>query len=79
MNFKKYKRKGLSEMIAVKEFIENGGDMTKVSVSAPDQNLAVSLPSEFDKGFIARNPDNHEDMWYVAADYHEKNLEEVIE
>lgn len=62
-------------MVAVKEFIENGGDMTKVSVSAPDKNLAETLPSEFEQGFIARNPLNHEDIWYVSKAYHEANLE----
>ena len=75
MNFKQYKRKGLSEMIAVTEFIQHGGDMTKVSVSEPDQSLAKTAPHEFEQGFIARNPKNHEDLWYVAKKYFDDNLE----
>ena len=47
MNFKQYKRKGLSEMISVKEFIANGGDMTKVSISPPDHLLQTHDPEEF--------------------------------
>jgi hypothetical protein len=72
MEFKHYKRKGLSEMVSAAEFIEKSGDITKVSISDPDKQLLVE---EFLKGFIARNPQNHEDMWYVAKDYFDKNLE----
>lgn len=77
--FKQYKRKGLSEMIPVSEFIENGGDMTKVSVSEPDQETAKSSPVLFEQGYIARNPKNHEDMWYVAKKYFDDNLEPISE
>lgn len=77
--FKQYKRKGLSEMIPVSEFIENGGDMTKVSVSEPDQETAKSSPVLFEQGYVARNPKNHEDMWYVAKKYFDDNLEPVSE
>ena len=45
LNFKQYKRKGLSEMIEYKEFILEG-DMSKVSVSEPDKNLTFE---EFEK------------------------------
>lgn len=72
MNFKQYKRKGLSEMIPFKEFI--GQDLSKVSVSEPDKLLSNE---EFEKGFIARNPKNHDDMWYVAKKYFDENLEET--
>ena len=71
LNFKQYKRKGLSEMIEYKEFILEG-DMSKVSVSEPDKNLTFE---EFEKGFVARNPVNHNDLWYVAKKYHDENLE----
>jgi hypothetical protein len=79
MNFKQYKRKGLSEMISVKEFIANGGDMTKVSISSPDHLLQTHDPEEFAQGFVARNPKNHADLWYVAKKYFDDNLEEVAE
>jgi hypothetical protein len=74
MDFKHYKRTGLSEMISVTEFIANGGDMTKVSIADVDAKL---LTTDFQQGFIARNPKNHEDLWYVSKKYFDDNLEEV--
>jgi hypothetical protein len=68
--FKQYKRKGLSEMIPFKEFI--GEDMSTVSVSDQDKLLSNE---EFEQGYIARNPKNHADMWYVAKKYFDDNLE----
>jgi len=62
-------------MISVTEFINNGGDMVKVSVSNPDKELAKEEPAIFEQGFIARNPKNHEDLWYVAKKYFDDNLE----
>lgn len=70
LEFKKYKRKGLSEMIAFKEFI--GQNMTKLSVSDQDKLLSNE---EFEQGYIARNPKNHEDIWYVSKKYFDDNLE----
>lgn len=70
LEFKQYKRKGLSEMIPFKDFV--GKDMSKISVSAQDRLLSNE---EFEKGYIARNPKDHEDMWYVAKKYFDDNLE----
>jgi len=70
LEFKQYKRKGLSEMIPFKEFI--GEDMSTISVSAQDKLLSNE---EFEQGYIARNPKNHADMWYVAKKYFDDNLE----
>jgi hypothetical protein len=70
--FKQYRRKGLSEMIQFKEFV--GQDMSLVSVSDADKKLSNE---EFMEGYIARNPKNHQDMWYVAKKYFDENLEEV--
>ena len=64
--FKKYKRKGLSEM----RLYVKGEDLSNISVSNEDS------PFE-DMGMIARNPLNHEDQWYVARKYFEDNLEPV--
>ena len=64
--FKKYRRKGLSEM---RPHIP-GEDMTGISVSEVDRKF---LP--FEGGMIARNPKNHSDQWYVAKEYFEANLE----
>jgi len=75
MNFKQYKRKGLSEMVSVTEFTENGGDLSKVSISSPDNLLQIHNRDEFYLGYVARNPKNHEDLWYVAKKYFDENLE----
>ena len=64
--WKKYKRKGLSEM---RPYVK-GEDLTNVSVSKEDS-------PEVDMGMIARNPLNHADQWYVARKYFEDNLEEA--
>jgi hypothetical protein len=50
-----------------------GEDMTGVSVSASDYMLLAGNPDP--GGFIARNPKNHADKWYVAQAYFEENLE----
>ncbi len=60
-----YIRKGVCEM---REYIP-GEDLTDISVSLPD---TPSLG-----GMIVRNPDNHEDQWYVSKEYFEKNFIEV--
>jgi len=63
-DFKKYTRKGFSEM----RFYEAGEDLSEISVSDQDS-------PETDMGMVARNPKNHKDMWYVAKKYFEDNLE----
>lgn len=67
MNWKQYKRKGLSEMRPY----EPGEDISGVSISAPDKD--AGSPKEGD--MIARNPKNHDDQWLVAKKYFEDNLE----
>ncbi len=66
-------------MIQVQEFNRQVGDFTQVSISKPDKDLLHTNPDAFNEGFIARNPDNHNDMWYVSKEYYDKNLEEVEE
>jgi hypothetical protein len=66
-------------MIPVTEFIENGGDLSKVSISHPDLLMQLENPDEFNLGYVARNPKNHQDLWYVAKKYFDDNLEEVEE
>lgn len=60
--FKQYQRKGSAEM---RPYVK-GEDMTGISVSDADD-------PENDMGFVARNPDNHDDQWYVAREFAEKN------
>jgi hypothetical protein len=62
--WKYYKHKGLSEM---RPYVL-GEDMSNISVSDVDD-------PEKDMGMIARNPENHEDMWYVSREYFKQNLE----
>lgn len=72
MEFRKYQRKGLSEMTTHEEYIKEHKNLNGVSISDEDKKLAKEI---FEKGYIARNPNNHKDMWYVAEKYHAENLE----
>jgi len=65
--FKQYRRKQIAEL----RFWQPGDDMTRVSVSAPDQE--AGSPKQGD--MIARNPKNHDDQWLVAAQYFADNFE----
>jgi len=65
--WKKYKRKGLSEM---RPYL-TGDDLTGVSISDADRQ--AGSPKEGD--MIARNPKNNKDRWLVAKAYFEDNLE----
>ena len=67
MNWKQYKRKGLSEMRAY----EIGEDVSHVSIS--DEDRKNGSPKVGD--MIARNPKNQADQWLVARKYFEDNLE----
>ncbi|MBE9570740.1 MAG: hypothetical protein IMF11_08935 [Proteobacteria bacterium] len=60
--FKKYTRKGFSEM---RPYVPDE-DLSNVSVAE------VDTPEE--GGMVARNPKNHRDQWYVAKQYFEDNL-----
>lgn len=65
--WKKYKRKGLSEM---RPYVE-GEDVSRISISDADREKGSPKPGDM----IARNPANHEDQWLVAKQYFEDNLE----
>lgn len=67
MNWKKYKRKGLSEMRPY----QLGEDVAEVSISDTDRE--DGSPKEGD--MIARNPMDHTDQWLVAKQYFVDNLE----
>ena len=71
--FKQYRRKNIAEMRPV----VFGEDLTGVSISDPDKKLKEDLPNVFAQGYIARNPQNHEDEWYVAKDYFDVNFEPI--
>ena len=63
--WKKYRRKGF---VTLRPYIE-GEDLSGISVSDAD----TPQPG----GMIARNPQNHQDQWYVAKDFFDKNYEEA--
>lgn len=67
MEWKQYKRKGLSEM---RPYVP-GEDVTGVSVSEADASAGSPKLGDM----IARNPKNHDDQWLVAKKYFEDNLE----
>lgn len=60
--WKQYRRTGLAEM---RPYVP-GEDLVDISVSATD----TPAPG----GMVARNPENHADQWYVAADYFGDNF-----
>lgn len=64
--FKRYSRRGFVE---ARPYV-SGEDLTGISVSTEDQRQG------FDGGFIARNPNNHDDQWFISADYFKKNYDE---
>jgi len=68
MNWKQYKRKGLSEM---RPYIN--GEVLTAEVSISEADRLNGSPKEGD--MIARNPKNHADQWLVARKYFEDNLE----
>ena len=68
--WREYKRVGLTEMTP---YID-GMDVSDVSIATAD--LAQGSPTVGD--MIARNPENHMDMWLVSEKYFKENLEEFI-
>lgn len=71
-----YQRKGLSEMrpYVFKEPLDD------ISVSAYDRAAILRADSDGPGpgGYIARNPKDHTDQWYVAQAYFDDNLEPVV-
>lgn len=72
-----YRRKGLSEMRPYIAWEPLDG----ISVSEPDKAWLLDCQSRNADpgGYIARNPKNHADQWYVAQAYFDENLEPVTE
>lgn len=72
-DWNQYRRTNIAEMRAYVPGEDR--DQTKISVSGPDLLLALSDEEEFNRGFVARNPQNHDDQWYVARAYFDANFE----
>lgn len=66
--FKQYRRKQIAELCP---FVPGEKIDPRVSISAAD--LEAGSPKAGD--MIARNPNNHADMWLVAAAYFADNFE----
>lgn len=49
-----------------------GEDLSGISVSE-------GIDPEKDKGYIARDPNNHEDQWYIPKKFYKDNFVEVVE
>lgn len=73
----RYQRQGVIEARAWTYDDRNAWrrNQAKVSVSRADEGLAAH--SEPPTGFVARNPDNHADQWYIAPDYFAKHYAPV--
>lgn len=65
--FKQYTRK--SKPAEMRPYVD-GEDMTGISVSQEDRKNWNNV----EPGFISRNPDNHNDQWYVAKKWAEDNF-----
>ena len=70
LEFKHYKRKGLYEMIAFKDFV--GQDMSTLFVLDQDKLLSNE---EFEQGYIEIDPKNNADLRYISKKYFEDNFE----
>jgi len=68
--WRRYKRKSISEMRTYEE-----GEILSDRVSISASDLENGSPKIGD--MIARNPMNHEDMWLVAKEYFDDNLEPI--
>jgi len=68
--FKKYRRTNLSEM---RPYVE-GENLIELKVSISEEDVLNGSPKIGD--MIARNPNNHKDVWLVAKQYFMENFEE---
>ncbi len=74
MDFKKYRKTNIAEMHEYNPDVMYPKEiMEKLSISKAD--LDNGSPKRGD--MIARNPDNHDDVWLVAKDYFEQNFEAI--
>lgn len=76
MQFKEFNRKSKpSYLLPVSEYLREVGNLDNVSVSAPDSKLPQEV---FLNGFVARNPDNPQDEWYISKEYFDANFETKV-
>lgn len=64
--FKKYRKSGITEMIPY------------IPGEVFPAGIALNPLDDISKdGMIARNPENHDDMWFVSQEYFDKNYVEA--
>jgi len=68
MSWKTYQRKGSIEAVDAFEFIRAN---PSVKISIADEDTKNGSPKTGD--MVARNPDNHADMWLINSDYFSKH------
>ena len=74
--FKQYRRKAIAELRHIKpEECENHNLLLDAGISISKADWENGSPCPLD--MIARNPENHNDQWLVAAQYFVDNFEEI--
>ena len=71
--FNPYRRKAIAELRPVTEVEYVGGLASHISISQADRDAGSPHPLDM----IARNPQNHDDQWLVAAQYFIDNFEPI--
>ena len=73
--FKEYKRTAIAEMrhVSTEEFANGPKSLQAQGISISQADLDAGSPTLSD--MVARNPDNHADMWLVASQYFKANFE----
>ena len=71
--WKRYRRTAVAEMRPY----HTSSSLEGVSVSAPDATWLTycEVHGFAPGGYVARNPANHEDQWYVSQEYAEANFD----
>lgn len=72
--FKQYIRTNIAEMRPVTREEISGEVAGEISISQSDLNNGSPRSGDM----IARNPQNHDDKWLVAADYFTENFKEMM-
>jgi hypothetical protein len=65
--FRRYRRKQIAEL---RPYVP-GEPLDRVSISEADREAGSPKPGDM----IARNPNNHDDQWLVAATYFAEHFE----
>lgn len=74
MVFKQYRRTAIAEMAkwSPKSGLKTLKDLQEAGISVSQADIINGSPKPGD--MIARNPNNHADMWLVAKEYAEANF-----